>query len=119
MSEYIVISLKHTKRRHKAITLWRPDDKGYCWTMDRAGIYQEARVLEHLGYYNSGCSNIAVPLAIAKTLAKEVEYDTKEHGLCLPNNAATWKRLLAAVIRPTQYQAQPEYRGAPRYKEAA
>lgn len=118
MSEYIVISLKHTRRRHRAITLWRPDDRGYCWQLDFAGTYDEESVLDKLNYYNSGY-DVAVPAALVRELARDVEYDTKEHGLCLPNNAATWKRLLAAVIRPTQYQAQPEYRGAPRYKEAA
>lgn len=119
MPDFIVISVKHTKRRHKAITLWRPDDRGYCWMLERAGRYEEPRVLEHLGYYNSGCTNIAVPLALVEQLAGEVEYDTKEFGVCLPNNAATWRQLLAKVIRPVQYPAEPEYRGAPRRKAAA
>jgi hypothetical protein len=118
MSKYIVLSLKHTHRRHKAITLWRPDDRGYCWKLESAGIYEEARVLEHLGYYNSGCSNIAVPADLVRKLSRQVEYDMNEHGVCLPNNARTWKQLLGAVIRPTDYQAKPEYRGA-RYAKAA
>lgn len=118
-SQFIVISLKHTFRRHKAITLWRPDDKGYCWTLDRAGRYDESQVLERLGYYNSGCSNIAVPLELVESLACDVEYDLKEFGVCLPNNATTWKRLLAAVIRPTKYTPRPEYRGARYAKDAA
>lgn len=118
MPEYIVISLKHTFRRHKAITLWRPDDRGYCWKLESAGRYDEARVLEHLGYYNSGCSNIAVPLELVERLACEAEYDTKEFGTCLPNNAKTWKQLLAAVVRPTDYESRPEYRGA-KYIKAA
>ncbi len=119
MTDYIVISLKHTKRRHKAITLWRSDDRGYCWKMESAGIYSEERILEHLGYYNSGCSNIAVPLSLMPFLVDDVEYDTKEFGVCLPNNAATWKKLLAYVIRPTQYPSHPEYPGSRRTKEAA
>ena len=118
MSDFYVLSLKHTHRRHKAITLWRPDDKGYCWKLDSAGVYSEARVLEHLGYYNSGCSNIAVPADLVRSLCREVEYDTKELGTCLPNNASTWKKLLAAVIRPTDYASHPEYRGAPHVKAA-
>ena len=60
---FIVLSLKHTHRRHKAITLWRPNDSGYCWTLERAGIYGESLVLERLGYYNSGCSNISCRMA--------------------------------------------------------
>jgi hypothetical protein len=118
MPDFIVISLKHTFRRHKAITLWRPDDRGYCWLLERAGRYPESRVMEHLGYYNSGNDDIAVPLELVERLACEVEYDTKVLGICLPNNADTWKRLLEAVIQPTKYEARPEYRGA-RYRKAA
>ncbi len=116
--QYIVLSLKHTKRRDKAITLWRPDDRGYCWTLERAGVYQEQHVLQNLGYYNSGCSNVAVPLELVRSLSREVEYDTKEFGICLPNNAATWKELLTNLIRTPQYQPEPEYRGA-RYPRKA
>ncbi|MDU9398087.1 hypothetical protein [Pseudomonas sp. zfem003] len=118
MSQYIVLSLKHTKRRDKAITLWRPDDRGYCWTLNSAGSYSEEQVLERLGYYNSGCSNVAVPFELVRSLVREVEYDTGEFGICLPNNAATWKELLANLIRTPQYQPEPEYRGA-RYPRKA
>ena len=118
MSEFIVISVKHTMRRHKAITLWRANDSGYCWMLQSAGRYEEPQVMQHLGYYNTGCADIAVPLEIVERLACDVEYDTKEFGLCLPNNAATWKRLLASTIRPTKYEAHPEYRGA-RHNKAA
>jgi hypothetical protein len=76
-------------------------------------------VLARLGYYNSGCSNIAVPLSLVEKLACEVEYDTREFGICLPNNRATWKELLAAVIRPTKYEARPEFPGARYRKDAA
>lgn len=116
--QYIVLSLKHTFKRHKAITLWRPDDSGYCWTLERAGMYLEEQVLAHLGYYNSGRDDVAVPLELVRSLVREVEYDTKEFGVCLPNNAATWKELLANLIRPPQYQPEPEYRGA-RYQRKA
>ncbi|CAI8893764.1 MULTISPECIES: hypothetical protein [Pseudomonas syringae group] len=112
MSQYIVLSLKHTKRRDKAITLWRSNDTGYCWALEPAGVYTEVEVLDRLGYYNSGCSNIAVPAELVIELCENIEYDTKENGLCLPNRAGIWSKLLAAVIRPTQYEPKPEYRGA-------
>lgn len=115
---FYVLSLKHTRRNHKAITLWMPNDRGYCWTLDLAGTYGEACVLEHLGYYNSGCSNIAVPAELVERLACEVEYNTKEYGLCLPNNADVWKKLLAEVIRPTAHESRPQCRGA-KYSAAA
>ncbi|WP_339408004.1 hypothetical protein [Pseudomonas helleri] len=116
---FIVLSLKHTHRRHKAITLWRANDSGYCWPLERAGVYAESLVLERLGYYNSGCSNIAVPADLVKRLVDDIEYDTKEFGICLPNNANTWKQLLSAVIRKPDYPSRPEYRGVRYAKEAA
>lgn len=79
-------------------------------------MYTEAEVLNHLGYYNSGCSNNAIPAELVIDLCEMIEYDTKEHGVCLPNRAGIWSKLLAAVIRPTQYEPKPEYSGA-RYTE--
>ena len=116
---FIVLSLKHTHRRHKAITLWRANDSGYCWPLERAGVYAESLVLERLGYYNSGRSNIAVPVDLVKRLVVDIEYDTKEFGICLPNNAKTWKQLLSAVIHKPDYPSRPEYRGVRYAKEAA
>ena len=115
---FIVLSLKHTHRRHKAITLWRANDSGYCWPLERAGVYAESLVLERLGYYNSGCSNIAVPADLLKRLVVDIEYDTKEFGICLPNNANTWKQLSAVICKP-DYPSRPEYRGVRYAKEAA
>ena len=116
---FMVLSLKHTHRRHNAITLWRSNDSGYCWPLERAGIYAEALVLERLGYYNSGCSNIAVPADLVARLVVDIEFDTREFGICLPNNAKTWKQLLAAVICKPDYPSQPEHRGVRYAKEAA
>lgn len=61
---YYVVSVKHTVRDNLYITIWRPDDKGYCWALCNAGRYARASVMAHLGYYNSGCSNVAVPCAV-------------------------------------------------------
>ena len=47
---YYIISLKHTHKEDKHITLWRPDNSGYCYAQDQAGQYAE--IIE--GYHN-GC----------------------------------------------------------------
>ena len=114
-----MLSLKHTDRRYKVITLWCANESWYCWPLKSAGIYLESLVLERLGYYNSGCSNIAVPADLVKRLVVDIEYDTKEFGICLPNNAKTWKQLLSAVIHKPDYPSRPEYRGVRYAKEAA
>ena len=116
---FFALSLKHTHRHHKAITLSRPNDSGYCWTLERSGVYGESSVMERLGYYNSGYSNIAAPYELVKRLAVAIEYDTKEFGICLPSNAKTWKQLLTSVICKPDYPSRPEYRGVRYSKEAA
>lgn len=37
MADFYVISVHHTQRRDRYITLWRPDDRGYCWRTIVAG----------------------------------------------------------------------------------
>jgi hypothetical protein len=39
--EYYIVSLKHTNKKDKYLTLWRPDNKGYCWMIASAGLYSE------------------------------------------------------------------------------
>ncbi|MFA1584734.1 hypothetical protein ABZR37_03875 [Achromobacter ruhlandii] len=69
MDEFYVISVHHTQRRDRYITLWRPDDRGYCWRIIAAGKYNRERVNASLGYYNSG-ENIAVPVEIVDAMAR-------------------------------------------------
>ena len=45
---YYIISLKHTKRSDKYITLWRPLNCGYCYAKEDAGKYNE--IID--GYHN-------------------------------------------------------------------
>ncbi len=80
MNQYIVLSLKHTKRRDKAITLWEGNDKGSCWKLEPAGVYTEASILDRLDYYNSGCSNIAVPAELVIELCENVSMTPKSTG---------------------------------------
>jgi len=80
--KYYIVSLKHTNRKDKYITLWRPKNAGYCWPLELAGVYDG---YQH-GYHNSGpTENVPVPAAEipAKLLIKD--------GLgreCMANNRA-------------------------------
>ncbi len=116
--DFVVLSLNHTQRRHRAVTLWQADDKGYCWRLSGAGIYQREQVMQFLGYYNDGCSNLAVPLATARALARVVGYDTREQGVCLANDRPTWQALIASAIATPAATPCPEYRGAKRRRQA-
>jgi len=59
-TEYFIVSLRHTMKWHKYITLWRPDNKGYSWPLELSGRYQGYEP----GYHNDGIGeNIPVPCA--------------------------------------------------------
>jgi hypothetical protein len=121
MTDFYIVSLKHTRRDHRYITLWRPDDRGYTFRCSTAGRYPEERVRAHLGYYNSGCS-IAVPCGVIDAMTVMTTpadcYDGPD-GPAVLNTLSKWRIILANVIEPAAYPPKPQYKGAPRYKEAA
>lgn len=111
MSDFYVISLKHSHKRERYITFWRPSDRGYCWKLARAGKYERDNVMAHLGYYNSGCSNIAVPCAVVDAMTvTTTPADTIDDpdGPAVQNTPENWHKLMAAVIQPPQYQMKPK-----------
>ena len=119
--EHYVISLKHTLRNDRYITIWRPDDKGYCWALSRAGKYQRENVMAHLGYYNSGCSNVAVPCEVLDAVAVPPipGHHDNDAGPCIENTRANWALILENLIAEPQYKPQPEFKGARKQKEYA
>jgi len=113
--EYYVISEKHTRRDHRYITLWGPDDKGYRFRASSAGRYAEERVRESLGYYNGGCSlavpcDVLDPLMVMTTPADQ--FDGPD-GPALLNTRENWKVILANLVAAPQYKPHPLYKGAP------
>jgi hypothetical protein len=38
---FYILSLKHTKIDDAFMTLWRPDNSGYCWGLEAAGKYEK------------------------------------------------------------------------------
>lgn len=127
MTDYIIISVKHTLRNNGYITLWAPNDSGYRWRLSVAGRYSHEQVMANLGYYNTG-NDIAVPVAVVESLARPgnprdfdgVSLDMPiAELLAVPNIKASWEKLLANVIAPAKYEPCPEYPGARRKKVAA
>lgn len=35
-----LVSLKHTNIKDEKFTLWRPNNRGYCWYKEWAGVYK-------------------------------------------------------------------------------
>ncbi len=50
MDEYFIIDIRPEWRRHKYITFWRPDAKGYTWPLSWAGRYNKEQI-DAEGYY--------------------------------------------------------------------
>ncbi|MFD2404854.1 hypothetical protein [Azorhizophilus paspali] len=118
--QFYIVSLKHTLRLHRYITVWRPDNAGYAFPLIWAGKYYELDVRAELDYYNNGCSTVAVPCDVLDQIAippmpGEIDNDV---GPVVPNNAESWRRILANVISEPAYDPRPEYKGA-RYRKTA
>lgn len=77
MGNYIV-SIKHTKKSEPYITLWRPNNAGYCWFKGMAGTYDEIED----GYHRSDDS-ILISDTLADELFTEVVYEGKKHSAIL------------------------------------
>ncbi|SCZ33073.1 MULTISPECIES: hypothetical protein [Burkholderia] len=118
--DYYVISVHHTMRHHRFITLWCPDDTGYCYRTTRAGKYRGEAIRAKLGYYNSGCANIAVPVDVIDPLTvmtTPADCLDGPDGPALLNTRANWKALIANVIARPEYQIEPQFPGARRTAE--
>ena len=115
---YYVVSVHHTHRDDPYILLWRPECKGYCFRTEEAGKYAESEIAAHLGYYHSGCSNIAVKCEVLDVLVVPSSpgyLDTA--GQVVPNNKASWADILQAQTWPMAHRARPLYKGARRDPE--
>jgi hypothetical protein len=79
--EYFIVSLKHTGKKDKYITLWRPSNAGYCWPVELAGRYQGFQ----LGYHNSEAN---VPIPTSELPIKFLVKDGNGRD-CIANNKAS------------------------------
>ncbi|MBP6861372.1 MAG: hypothetical protein KBC57_03335 [Neisseriaceae bacterium] len=103
---YFVISLGHSKKADDFILFWRPDNCGYTFCVEKAGLYTEQQVLDSLGYYNSGDGTLAVPAAVINRLANKMPclfnaYD--ESGSYVLNHNAVWEAIIKAAPFKTEY----------------
>lgn len=124
--EFYVISVKHTQRSCRYITVWGPDNRGYRQRLQKAGRYAESTIRAHLDhYYNTGHSSIAVPCDVVDGLASDGDprdFVGADPGPAVPrvllNIRAVWHALLLNVIEPPPYKAEPQFPGARRRKGA-
>lgn len=126
MSDFYIISVKHTRRDQRYITLWGADDCGYKQRLNTAGRYPEPAVRAKLGYYNSGSSTIAVPADVVERLSVGVppsEFEGADPAPGVPrvlfNTRDTWSELILNAIEPPAYRVDPQHQGAAARKVAS
>lgn len=84
---FYIVSLKHTHKEDNHITLWRPDNSGYCYAQDQAGKYDE--IIE--GYHNR--EGDSLPIEVEKLNGLFINSDIVSHNQvkrCIPNCKQVW-----------------------------
>ena len=84
---YYIISLKHTHKEDNHITLWRPDNSGYCYAQDQAGKYEE--IID--GYHNGEGNSL--PIEVEKLDGFFINSDIVSKNQvkrCIPNCKQVW-----------------------------
>lgn len=106
-----IVNLSHTGPKDRYITVWRPDDRGYCWALSRAGKYPREHVMAHLAYYNNGCAHVAVPCEILDGIAIPPipGHHDGDTGPCIENSKENWDLILKNVIAQPAYPSKPEF----------
>lgn len=91
---YYIISLKHTHKEDKYITLWRPNNSGYCYAKESSGQYSKIEE----GYHN--CANNSFPIESSKLegffINAVIDSEVKQ---CVPNCKAVWDALNLKMTR--------------------
>ena len=87
---YYIISLKHTRRSDKYITLWRPLNCGYCYAKENAGKYNE--IID--GYHNGDGDSLPIEVEKLDELFLNSDIISKNKiKKCIPNCKQVWDLL--------------------------
>lgn len=90
---YFIISLAHTMRHEKYITLWKPYNRGYCYSKEMAGIYE----IPESGYHDSD-GNMPILITDADKLFEHLPYDG-DLKLMIPNKKEVWDKIGVKMTR--------------------
>lgn len=114
MSDCYIVSVKHTRREHAYITVWRPDAKGYAWPLSWAGRYTVEQIRAEPDYYHRGDDSIAVPCELLDALAVPPTPGTIDNnaGPVVLNNRTNWKCILEFALHGAMHTPKPQYKGA-------
>lgn len=106
MGKYYIISLTHTLKEHKFLTIWKPDNADYCMSKESAGEYDEAGKNKH-----DNALNLPVKIEDANNLFQYIEYEKDRWLHMIPNCQSTWDVLgvrmtRSGLVRKTEVKPQ-------------
>lgn len=90
---FYILSLTHTMKHDKYITLWRPNNSGYCYSKEMAGQYDKPEK----GYHDSE-DNMPIHDFEADRLFLKLPYDGELRNM-IPNAPAVWEALKVKMTR--------------------
>ena len=82
-----ILSIDHTHKSEKFMTLWRPNNQGYCYSKENAGFYLEPKE----GYHDNE-GNMPITELLANELFKILPYEGVLKEM-IPNNKESWDKL--------------------------
>lgn len=86
---HYIISLTHTNKGDKFITLWRPNNAGYCYAKEMAGLYETPEQ----GYHDSD-TNMPIQKTTAEGLFLYLPYEKgNQSWFMIPNCKPVWDLL--------------------------
>ena len=88
-----IISLHHTLRHERYISLWRDNNAGYCYSREHAGFYPQPKK----GYHDDE-SNMPITKEQADELFQPLPFDG-ETRMMIPNTKQTWEKLNLKMTR--------------------
>jgi len=80
MKQHLVISKKYTGRHHSFFTLWGPNDTGYVYAVETAGLYGENELIDGYHYNKEETTSVELDL-VKKHLSKYLVDDYICHVL--------------------------------------
>ena len=84
---HYIISLYHPQHSAMFLTLWGPDNKGYCYSKEYAGIYENPEP----GYHNS---DDKIPISVEEAEKVFISYPSDGKMIqAIPNCKAIWNLL--------------------------
>lgn len=91
MPEYYIVCKRHGYRKDYAINFWGPNNSGYSYNLNYAGIYSEEDIKKFpMSHY---CDDMPVLKSVVDSFAIDAVVGNRELGKACPNTPETRKEL--------------------------